>query len=362
MCLTSVLVLVPGSIMMYRAIRDYSWLIQPKMQFNEAWSSEERVALAQLEHEMRFCNSDLVCRLDTEDNNFLECSNEWEFYRLGDAKMAHYGSMLEHRLRTVVAAGTCAADSVDPTVSESHRRIGSLAMVAAMLGHSDAVRALVRHGANLETIASQNEENDTSLLSIVLQYGDLELADWLIEQGATVSPGYPLDLCWDVSPSVTCWLIAHGLTVGGVDQEGRSNLAACLNPVNLRLITEWVENGTLDIHNPSPPSNLSVLFFVLDTEKLPLFKLLLELGADPNTHDGTRSILSAVLESFLHDPDAIFLEDRLAMVRLLLVHGAIPEKAPEGLDSTSLERLRNIYKAYGNTLEISPKHPSVIQK
>lgn len=337
-------------------IRDYRWLLQPQISFHESWTPQERQAILALERDIRFRHSPLSSCLPEvwEAVSSLEIAH----CMARDKAMASYGPQLEKRLRTVCATGSCVEERKGEAAG-SFQPFGTLAMVAARMGNKEALYAFVRHGCPVSDIFTLSDgygnTGKNCLLSLTLagtMPDKLEIADWLVGQGAEVVPitSY-YKLLWDDDSVVKDWLFAHGLPLAPMQEAepgGNPVWVYLMKDHNLPLIKKLVDEGKLDVnacHNTTTPLKEAAYW-----NEPQLVYYLLGKGADPNGAAGEESPLLASLENLY-----IGEEDALALVRLLLLYGADPVKGPE-MSAPMQQQVRDIYRAYGYTYETEPEH------
>ncbi|KAI1460619.1 ankyrin repeat-containing domain protein [Annulohypoxylon moriforme] len=250
---------------------------------------------------------------------------------------------------------------------------------ASQQGHTKAVEALVELNANtnLGTTENQNEPCWSPLVASIMK-DHLECVRVLLKANAdpeisTVSYGTPFGCAVFAGSLEICELLLEN----GVDPNHESIIPSILylamrsqrNKPYLDIVKLIVERGAkLDAQSEEGYSALHFACWWNNPQKLPLVEYLLERGADVNcrSHAGISPLQIAVWENdvgllqMLLNQNGVDLETYTVakstplntavknkeMVKMLLIHGADPNKYPNGGDSALLRAVQ------GNHVEV----------
>ena len=258
--------------------------------------------------------------------------------------LLHHGADVnakEHRQQTAImwAAAEGHADVVSLLVKsgadfDSSLKSGFTPLFFAVReGHTNVVNVLLDAGCNVNS-AMQRETNNgrharkgTSPLLLAIENGHFELAEWLLDAGAD-----PNDERSGFAPLHTISWVRKPNSGDGLDGTPPPTGSGSLTSldivrklvehganVNARLKKGRSGRGRLNQTGATP------FLFAADTADVPLMKLLLELGADPNipNADNCPPLLAAAgIGTYAPTEEAGTEEEALAATQLCLQLGA----------------------------------------
>ncbi|GAB1205935.1 hypothetical protein APSETT445_004614 [Aspergillus pseudonomiae] len=217
--------------------------------------------------------------------------------------------------------------------------------LAAEMGRVEAARALLEGGANVE---GRNTHNDMDALFNAVYRDEALIVGLLIEYGASLERRddddmTPLAFAAQVrSVKVAELLLDHGANVNAL-VHGSTALSFAIDEGNVPVVKLLLENGA-DLALTNEPFLLGVLKRCRNQEvDTAIVELLLSHKADPNCCD-QKGRTPLILATVKHNLD---------IMRLLLAHGANPNREDEGIDLLSWAFLKghadvaNMLLAYG---------------
>ncbi|KAE8358625.1 ankyrin repeat-containing domain protein [Aspergillus caelatus] len=246
--------------------------------------------------------------------------------------------------------------------------------LAAHEGHVEVVKALLRHGA---------DPNKSSPLALATGMGRLEAARVLLEAGADIGGEAVDNVGTDAffnavhrdKAAVVSLLIEYGVSPERRDNDGMTPLAYAAYYRHDKVIEVLLSHGA---NVNALVHGFTALSFAIDEGKVPAVKLLLENGADltmtnepfllrtlKRSHDQEAdTVIVELLLNHRADPNCcdrkgrtpLFLatvKQNLDIMRLLLVHGANPNREDEEINLLSWAFLKghadmvNLLLAYG---------------
>lgn len=286
------------------------WKWYPLPAFHESWTAEERSALSHFDSFLTGggVEKDFLTGMSTFSENLDSLKNAIGLERASAAKqflsrmeqqvlalyMSHIlGKPMRRELAAIVTGGSArrAPLTILPSVKDTPARF------ALHTGHTEAAKAMIRHGADVNFHDTYTKE---TLLSCLLGNRSvsgthplplqerLNIADWLVEQGADVhslreSLRYAPLLAGQEQESILRWLHAHGFGTEPYE-DGCPIYEHMSHAVGYGFWKEMFASGRLSLNdNRGNRTPLQVLCSQISTEEqVDMLEWMLLRGASPN--------------------------------------------------------------------------------
>ena len=187
----------------------WGWQWRGELDFHESWTAEERAALTAFEHYLRDQQEEeeyatllqlapVATRVQRDGSGTTETSEElyphWKLRLIAAMRTREWAGPAVEKLRAMAESGSAGQDE---TYTYNTYRQVTPAILAAQTGHTKALEALIKHGANPNTIMYHEEggemrESETPLSPLLTcRNGSWEqlrpTAEFLIQNGADIN-------------------------------------------------------------------------------------------------------------------------------------------------------------------------------
>lgn len=350
----------------------YGWLLRGEVCYSAGWTEEQRSAVESFRKKLPFRSDDIYfafCKEDVDD--YLD-RYTWAGVWQMDEQSMFVAADVDRHVRMLVEGKT---EDLPADVA-----YGSPAHVAAALGYPEAVRALVEHDAGM--IQKKDRKGRALITCVLTALGEcepqpvLELADWLIAQGASPEQDiFDFDVMVTMSQAkggneILEWLLAHDISLkpwASGQLRGLPFDVFVREGWGLDVFERLVKTGKIDINDRR--ADWTYLQFVqIDYPQPEITERLLKLGANPNLlpepysvkgEDGDeygsieRSALALVLEHYAmeEEADSEISKSSLATLKLLLSYGASSQPFPDvWLNEENRRAAEAAYRDFGHTI------------
>lgn len=330
-------------VLMVKGWSNYGWLLRGDMNFAPHWEAPQRAAMQQLEHAVRCDNSIFT---DVQGLFAEELESDDEDGTLGaalrrDAYTMPYSRKADDALREFVQTSP---DKARQLLLQKNSDLHALVYASSEMAQWPAMRFFVEMGFPVNQTTADGETLLTSVLSNMQSRPTaevLEQADWLRSKGAEVRADSAtwdsIDLADDAEATLE-WLLQQGLSLELWKDKYRGvslPLDVCVSHgVALSVFERLVKEGKLNVNDTR--AHATYLQLATDAVRVEAVRCLLALGAQPDllpgecaSDDYKAAPLPALLSSLSLYESAEEAEGALAVVRLLLQHGASPRPLPE---------------------------------
>lgn len=287
-----------------------SWKWHPLPAFHESWTAEERSALSRFDSYLTGggFEKDFLKGMNTVSENIDSLRAELGYERASAAERFRIrleqqaitlytsymlGKPMRRELAAIVTSGSAKREplTIQASVKDTPARF------ALYTGNTEAAKAMIRHGANVNFHDAGTKE---SLLSCLLGNRSLHgihplplqerlnTADWLVKQGADVhrlreSLRYAPLLAGQEQESILRWLHAHGFGTEPYE-DGCPIYEHMSHAVGYGFWKEMFASGRLSLNdNRGNRTPLQVLCSQISTEEqVDMLEWMLLRGASPN--------------------------------------------------------------------------------
>ena len=207
-------------------IRIHSWQWRSNLHFHDSWTKEERAALTQFDHYLRTQFEQDTYKVSSNVSSFFELiklhlgNNEiqhgaptpdlWEALqlRIAAAYIAYsHAAPALNKLRHIIQCGNAGNDEHYHTASIQNL---TPTIIAAQMGHTDAVKALVAHGSNPNAIAYMIGNDETRKIAC-----ETPMTPFLC---GNVWGGKQKQIPWEKRREICEYLIKHGADINAPER------------------------------------------------------------------------------------------------------------------------------------------------
>lgn len=356
-----------------------SWKWYPLPAFHESWTAEERTALSRFDSYLTNgdLEKDFLMGMNTVSENIdslqarlgLERASAAERFRIRLEQQALtlymsrlLGKPMRRELAAIVTSGS--AKREPPAIQASVK--DTPARFALYTGNTEAAKAMIRHGADVNFRGVGTKE---SLLSCLLSDRSLKgthpmplqerlsTADWLVQQGADVHRlreclRYAPQLAGQEQESILRWLHAHGFGTEPYE-DGCPVYEHMSHAVGYAFWKEMFASGRLSLNdNRGNRTPLQVLCsHISSEEQVDMLEWMLRRGASPNMPAQQEGLFPREQPLELALTSLCMLADEpeeaapaFRAVRLLQRHGAVIPGQDALPDTDDMQEFLRLYR------------------